>query len=458
MNFTPEIVWSQCLQYIKDNIQEEAYEKWFVPIRPMHIQDNVLTIQVPTDFFYEFLETHYVGLLKKALHRFLGKNAQLMYDIKLQQGDNSTVATKKIPSANTPKKTNTHPFENNTKKNKVYSQLNPKYNFDSFVKGGCNELSIEAGLTIAKEPGKTAFNPCFIYSGIGLGKTHLVNAIGLEIEQKYPEKQVLYVSMERFIQQFMGASRENKRNDFIHFYHNVDVLIVDDIQFLSGKEGTQKVFFEIFNYLHQNGKQVILTSDKAPTDMQDIEERLISRFKWALVASLTLPNIETRIEILKRKLEIDGIEMPQEVVAYLAKNIKTNIRDLEGGCINLIARASLVKTPYTIDLAKQVIRLFVGKKKHEITTEYIIKTISEHFNVSRDLLNSKKRQAYIVRPRQIAMYFAKQYTNDPLASIGNKIGKRNHATVLHSCKIVENLKETNKKFRKELEEISYKFE
>jgi chromosomal replication initiator protein len=295
-----------------------------------------------------------------------------------------------------------------------------------------------------------------IFGGVGLGKTHLAHAIGVEIKDKFPEKTVLYISAEIFTQQYIESVKKNTRNDFIHFYQLIDVLIIDDVQFLSGKAGTQDVFFHIFNYLHQNGKQVILTSDKAPVDMQDIEQRLLSRFKWGLSAELHQPDYETRISILRNILYRDGVEMPDEILEYVAKHIKSNVRELEGAIISLIAQSSFNKREINIELAKQVVEKFVKNIKREISIDYIQKVVSDYFQLDTETLKSKTRKRHIVQARQLAMYFSKKFTKSSLANIGSQIGDRDHATVLHAVKTVDNLVATDKQFKKFVEDINKK--
>jgi chromosomal replication initiator protein len=340
---------------------------------------------------------------------------------------------------------------------KIESQLNPNYNFDNFLEGDSNRLARSAGMAVANKPGGTSFNPLLVFGGVGLGKTHLAHAIGVEIKDKYPERTVLYISAEKFTQQYIESVKKNTRNDFIHFYQLIDVLIIDDVQFLSGKSGTQDVFFHIFNHLHQNGKQVILTSDKAPVDMQDIEQRLLSRFKWGLSAELQSPDYETRISILKNKLYRDGVEMEDDIVEYVAKHIKSNIRELEGAIISLIAQSSFNKKEVTIELAQLVVEKFVKNTKREVSIDYIQKVVSDYFEMDVATLQSKTRKRHIVQARQLAMFFAKKFTKASLASIGSQIGKRDHATVLHACKTVDNLAETDKQFKKYIEDLTKKF-
>ena len=470
MNQSPSSVWNNCLSFIEDNIQPQAYSTWFKPIVPVKITDNVLSIQVPSKFFYEWLEEHYIKILKLALTKELGKDARLVYVIKMENTfGNKEPYTEKIPSSNNSslKSQNVEtPFISFTSELKnpfiipgirnlqIESQLNPNYTFENFLEGDSNRLARSAGLAVANKPGGTSFNPLLIYGGVGLGKTHLVHAIGVDIKKSYPDKTVLYISSEKFTQQYIDSVKKNNRNDFIHFYQVIDILIVDDVQFLSGKSGTQDVFFHIFNHLHQNGKQVILTSDKAPLDMQDIEQRLLSRFKWGLSAELQTPNFETRVSILKNKLFRDGVEIDDEITEYVAKNINSNVRELEGAIISLIAQSSFNKAEITLDLAKDVISKFVKNTRREVSIDYIQKVVSDYFQMNIETLQSKTRKRHIVQARQIAMYFAKKFTKASLASIGTQIGRRDHATVLHACKTVDNLSFTDKQFRKYVEDLN----
>ena len=469
---TAQSVWENCLDFIKDNIQDQAFKTWFEPIKSVELTDNALYIQVPSKFFYEWLEEHYVKLLKVALTKELGPTAKLLYKIKMENTyGNNVPYTEQLPSS---QRSSVKPQEvdfpivnkNAELRNpfvipgirnlKIESQLNPNYSFDNFLEGDSNRLARSAGMAVANKPGGTSFNPLLIFGGVGLGKTHLAHAIGVEIKDKYPEKTVLYISAEIFTQQYIDSVKKNTRNDFIHFYQLIDVLIIDDVQFLSGKSGTQDVFFHIFNHLHQNGKQVILTSDKAPIDMQDIEQRLLSRFKWGLSAELHQPDYETRISILKNILYRDGVEMSDDIIEYVAKNIKSNVRELEGAIISLIAQSSFNKREITVELAKQIVEKFVKNVKREISIDYIQKVVSDYFQLDLEILQSKTRKRHVVQARQLAMFFAKKYTKNSLANIGSQIGDRDHATVLHACKTVDNLVSTDKQFKKFMEDINKK--
>ena len=472
MNISAQTVWENCLDFIKDNIQPQAYKTWFEPILAIKLDNHALSIQVPSKFFYEWLEEHYVKILKVALTKELGINAKLVYIIKMENTyGNKQPFTEKIPSLNRssiysqeadiPLKTKNPELKNpfvipGIRNVKIESQLNPIYTFDNFLEGDSNRLARNASIAVANKPGGTSFNPLLIFGGVGLGKTHLAHAIGVDIKDKYPEKTVLYISAEKFTQQYIESVKKNNRNDFIHFYQIIDILIIDDVQFLSGKSGTQDVFFHIFNHLHQNGKQVILTSDKAPVDMQDIEQRLLSRFKWGLSAELQKPDFETRVSIVKNKLYRDGVEMPEDIIEYLAKHITTNVRELEGAIISLIAQSSFNKKEITLSLAKDIVEKFVKNTKREVSIDYIQKVVSDYFQMDIDTLQSKTRKRHIVQARQLAMFFAKKFTKASLASIGSQIGKRDHATVLHACKTVDNLSTTDKQFRKYVEDLTKK--
>jgi chromosomal replication initiator protein len=458
-----KVVWENCLEVIRDNVPYQSYRTWFEPIVPIKLDGKVLTIQVPSQFFYEWLEEHYISLLKKTVKKEIGTEGRLEYQIIMENGYNSTKPySVRVPtnSATTKNQPVTMPMDlgrsdairnpfiiPGLKKVKVESQLNANYNFDNFIEGDCNRLARSAGYAVANKPGGTAFNPLLLYGGVGLGKTHLAHAIGIEIKEKDPSKTVLYVSSEKFTHQFIDAVKNNNHNDFVHFYQMIDVLIVDDVQFLAGKDKTQDVFFHIFNHLHQNGKQLVLTSDKAPVEMQGMEQRLLSRFKWGLAADLSSPELETRIAILRKKIYQDGIELPEEVLEYLAYSITTNIRELEGALISLLAQASLNKKSIDLDLAKQMIDKFVKNTAREISIDYIQKVVSDYFDMPIELMKSKTRKREVVQARQIAMFYAKNMTKASLATIGAQCGGKDHATVLHAYRTVNNLIETDKQFR-----------
>lgn len=466
-------VWESCLEIIKDNVSSQSFKTWFEPIKPVKLSANVLTIQVPSQFFYEWLEEHYITLLKKTIKKELGAEGRLEYSIIMENNYNNSSKpyTVKIPtnskkelknpSVSMPIDLNQNSIRNpfiipGLKKVNVESQLNANYSFENLVEGDCNRLARSAGFAVANKPGGTAFNPLLIYGGVGLGKTHLAHAIGIQIKNEFPNKTVLYVSSEKFTQQYIDSVRNNNQNDFIHFYQMIDVLIIDDVQYFAGKEKTQDVFFHIFNHLHQTGKQLVLTADKAPVELQGFEQRLLSRFKWGLAADLQTPGLETRIAILEKKVYADGIDLPKEVIEYLAYSITTNVRELEGALISLLAQSSMNKKAITLELAKQMIDKFVKNTAREVSIDYIQKVVCDYFDLPIELLKSKTRKREVVQARQIAMYFAKSMTKSSLATIGLHCGGKDHATVLHACRTVNNLMDTDKRFKNYIEELNKK--
>ena len=470
-------VWENCLSVVKDNVHSQSFKTWFEPIVPIKLENNVLTIQVPSQFFYEWLEEHFISLLKKTIKKELGSDGHLEYSI-IMDSSNETNSPFSVlyPTSNSRATKNplvSMPLDLNRgttkdipnpfiipglKKIRVESQLVEGYSFENFIEGDCNRLARSAGYAVAENPGKTSFNPLLLYSPTGLGKTHLAHAIGLQVKNNFADKTVLYVQTEQFINQYIESVRNNNQNDFVHFYQMIDVLIIDDIQFLAGKEKTQDTFFHIFNHLHQNSKQIIITSDKPPVELKGMEPRLLSRFKWGLSADLQMPDLETRIAILKRRLYKDGIEIPLEVIDYLAYSITTNIREMEGALISLIAQSSLNKKSITIELARQMIDKFVKNTTHEISIDFIQKIVCDYFGLPVDQINTKTRKREIVQARQLAMYFSKKYTKSSLAIIGLHCGNKDHATVLHACKTVSNLIETDKNFRTFVNEINKKIQ
>ncbi len=473
-------VWENCLKIIKENLgseNEQVYRTWFEPIVPIQLEDNVLTIRVPSQFFYEWLEEHFIDLLKKTIRLQLGPNGMLKYSILMDTSIADQPIATNIPSVgrqatvNRPKDVpmvisedeNGHEIPNpfvwpGLQKLRINSQLNGNYTLENFIEGDCNRLARAAGYAVAEKPGLTSFNPLFLHGGVGLGKTHLAHAIGIKTKELHPDKTVLYVTSEQFLQQYVDAVKNKNTNDFIHFYELVDFLILDDIQFWSNKGiHTQEAFFQIFNYLHQRHSQIIITSDKAPSELGTLEPRLLSRLKWGLSADLLVPDVETRLAILRQKLANDGIDMPEEVIEYIAYNINTNIRELEGALVSLIAQASLNHRQITLDLAKQMIDQFVKSTSREITIDYIQKVVCDYFKLPLDSVLSNSRKRELVTARQLTMYFAKKMTKSSLAIIGLQCGNRDHATVLHACKNVVNLSETDKQFHHWVEDLEKKF-
>lgn len=463
-------VWHSCLRIIKDNVSPISFKTWFEPIVPVKLEKSILTIQVPSPFFYEYLEEQYIDILRKTLRKELGVDAKLEYSVVMENTSfaNSKPYTVKFPTQNKtdlknkpvsiPVNNQEYQIKNpfvipGIKKLYVDPQLNPDNTFSNFVEGECNRLARSAGLAVAHAPGKTAFNPLLLYGNSGLGKTHLAQAIGIEAKQKFPEKTVLYVNAAKFQTQFVEAIRNNNKNDFLHFYQMIDILIIDDVQEFAGKEKTQDTFFHIFNHLHQSGKQLIFTSDKPPVELQGLEQRLLSRFKWGLSADLQSPDFETRIAILKKKIYNDGIIVPDEVIEYIASNITNNIRELEGALISLLAQSTLNKKDITLELTSEMVDKLVKSTRKEISIDYIQKIVCEYFGLPSDVLQTKTRKREIVQARQIAMFFSKSMTKSSLSTIGSIIGGKDHATVLHACKTVNNLKDTDKRFKSQIEDI-----
>ncbi len=469
---TCEHVWDNCLKIFKDNVNAQSYKTWFEPIKPVKIEGNILTIQVPSQFFYEWLEEHYVSILRKTIKRELGNDARLEYQIIVDNNNNPSPYTVNIPTYSAPVSKNPEvaaplalgaPIKNpfiipGLKKVNIDSQLNNAYTFDSFVEGDCNRLARSAGYAVANKPGGTSFNPLVIYGGVGLGKTHLAQAIGNMVKQNFANKTVLFVPSEKFTNQFIDSLKNNGVNDFIHFYQLIDVLIVDDIQFFANKDRTQDIFFHIFNHLHQSGKQLILTSDRAPRDLEGMEERLLSRFKWGLSADLGTPDFETRIAILEKKMYNDGIDLPREVVEFVAYNISNNVRELEGALISLLAQASLNRKEIDVELAKKIVKNFVKSISREVSIDYIQKAVCEYFSVQPDKLKEKTRKRSVVQARQLSMYLAKNFTKNSLKVIGRHFGGRDHSTVIHSCQAVKDMMDTDKEFRESVAELEKKIQ
>ncbi len=468
-----ERIWNNCLNVIKDNVPSISFRTWFEPIVPLKLENDILTIQVPSPFFYEYLEEQYIDILRKVIKKELGSEAKLEYNVVMQNNsyNNSKPYTVKFPAKsskeikNTPVSVPLDASENTIrnpfvipglKKLDIDPRLNPENSFDNFIEGECNRLARSAGYAVSKNPGGTAFNPLLIYGDSGLGKTHLAQAIGIEVKELFPEKTVLYVNANKFQTQFVDAIRNNNKNDFLHFYQMIDVLIIDDVHEFAGKEKTQDTFFHIFNHLHQSGKQLILTSDKPPVELQGMESRLLSRFKWGLSADLQAPDFETRMAILKKKTYNDGIELPEEVLEYISTHISDNIRELEGALISLLAQSTLNKKEITLDLTKEMIDKLIKSTKREISIDYIQKVVCNYYNIGLEMLQSKTRKREIVQARQVAMFFSKSMTKSSLATIGSQIGGKDHATVLHACKTVNNLIETDKRFRLQVDEIEKK--
>jgi len=462
-------IWSNCLRVIKDNLKTETYQAFFEPIIPISVKQNVLTLEVPTPFFYEYIEEHFVDLLKKTIRKELGPDAKLEYSIPVGKNSGNHHNTV-IPGSNRTRNLENAPIQRpvetsirnpfivpGLKKLDIPSQLNFEYSFSNFVEGECNRLARHAGWAVAEKPGGTAFNPLFLYGESGLGKTHLAQAIGIRVKEQMPNKTVLYVNATKFTTQYTDAYLKNEINNFLHFYQCIDVLIIDDVQEFVSKKSTQNTFFEIFNHLHQGGKQLILTSDKPPVELQGIiNERLLSRFKWGLSTELQAPGYKTRLEILKHRAYRDGIELTDDVLEFVAKNIVNNVRELEGALIGLLAQATLNKKAITLELAESTVEKLIKHTKRELSVDYILQVVSDYFrtDVKNVLSNSRKRE--VVQVRQVAMYFARQMTKTSCKGIGAQLGKKDHATVLHACRTVNDLMSIDRRFKIQMQELEGK--
>ncbi len=446
---TPQ--WNQCLAIIRDNIDEQAYDKWFEPIKPLKYVDNTLTIEVPSPFFLELLEENFAKLIRYTLNKVYGESTKLMYRCTVDQ-ENKKGGYADVSGTN---------MANDTKitANSFASNLNQRYSFSTFIEGDCNKLPRTAGINIASQPGKNIFNPLFIYGKSGVGKTHLANAIGLKVLELHPQKRVLFISSSLFQLQYTEAARTNQVNDFINYYQSLDVLIVDDIQeFGEGnKKQTQNIFFQIFNHLQQTGKQLVFTCDKKPAELDGMEDRLLTRFKCGLSAEIELPDFDTRKAILKANIEKDGLKISDNVINYIAENVTGSIRDLEGTVISIVAQSTMNQRNINIELAKKVISNIVASSQKNLSVAEIRDMVCDFYGVSLESLLSESRKREIVQARQVAMYFAKIKTKDSLTTIGTTIGKRNHATVLHACKTVQDLIDTDKSFRSSIEELNRMF-
>jgi chromosomal replication initiator protein len=445
-----QTVWTDCLRVIRAGVSPDQFTMWFDPIIPYRLADQVLTIQVPSQFFYEFLEDNFVHLLRRALDESIGREGQLEYSIIVDQGDaKNRPLTVNVPTAKSTKSAKpdsvnpnilVSPFKlKDLDSLELDSYLNPSYTFENYVEGDCNRLARSAGFAVADRPGVNSFNPLMIYGGVGLGKTHLVQAIGNHIKNSQIGRFVLYVTSEKFTNQFLNAIKSDTLRDFTQFYMQVDVLVIDDVQFLQKKEKTQEIFFHIFNHLHQSGKQIIMTSDRPPRDLAGLEDRLLSRFKWGLTADLQTPDLETRIAIIQKKLLAEGVYIDIQVIEYLAHTINTNVRELEGVIVSLMAQASLNRREIDLDLAKTTLRHIMQDQEKEVNIDTVQEAVADYFGVSVADLKAKSRKRELVYPRQVAMFVAKEKTTLSLKSIGYHFGGRDHTTVIHAIHAVNDM-------------------
>ncbi len=445
-------IWTTFLSNIKEKLSDQSFVTWFKPIVPVNLQGKNLTVQIPSQFFYEFLESHYNHLILESLEKTLGPGAKLIYSIvvnsstEIINGDDNN-------ALKLPKKLNSIEEDIN-----YDSHLNNRYTFENFVEGSNNQFARAASLAVAKSPGQTTFNPLVIYGGVGLGKTHLIQAIGNSVKYQGKAKRVLYVSSEKFTIDFIDSIQNNKTTEFSNTYRNVDVLLVDDIQFFTNKERTQEEFFHTFNTIHQNGKQIVLTSDRPPKELKGIEERLISRFQWGLVTDIQIPDLETRIAILQKKAEENKLALHKDIINLFATNITSNIRELEGSLIRLLAASSLQGQDITLGLAKSVLKELRLDRKIDLSVEDIQRIVSNYFSISEDQIRAKNRKKEVAIARQISMYLSKKMTNNSFKTIGLHFGGRDHSTVIHAIKTVEQLKKKDKKIKEDLKSLQRKID
>jgi len=445
---------------------EGSFDLLFDKVQPLSLVEGNLTLLVPSDFYKEYIEDNYLSLLSVALKKYIGKGVKLWYSVSelKEKGKDKTEVTYKGRGEQYPKVQEVRPASfvgsvvnpfvvPGIKKVNIDSNLNPALSFENFIEGESNKFAFTVAKTIAGRPGQTSFNPLFIHGGVGVGKTHLAHAIGLEVKNLFPEKVVLYLSSEKFIQQFVAAAKSQNKTDFGNFYQMVDVLIIDDIQFLSGKSATQDMFFHIFDHLHQNGKQIVLTSDKAPVDIQDIQERIVSRFKWGLSAEVKSPDFSTRKKIITDKLSRDGIKLTEEMIDFLASEVNSNVRELIGVINSVIAHSMIYKSDLSLDLLKETINKIAANQKKNINIPYIQDVVCDYFGIRKEQLLSKTRKREIALPRQLAMYFSKEYTNATFAKIGEEMGGKDHTTVMYACETIKDVSKVDKEIKKYLKDL-----
>ena len=444
--------WAQCQTILADNLTASAYQTWFAPIVPLQFAEGVLVLQVKSQFVAEYIEENYIPLLSAAIIRVFGQGTRLEYRVLI---DAASGAGTMLPSAGAPARSiSTNQWGTPVvASNEDLPKLNELYTFDSFIAGEPNKLARTAGLAVAKQPGYTAFNPLFIYGGSGVGKTHLACAIGHQALAINPQARVLYVSANTFKLQFQDARKENRIPDFLNFYQSVDVLIVDDIQYFAGLKGTQDTFFHIFNYLQQSRKQLILTCDRPPVELKDIEERLLTRFKWGLSAEITRPDYQLRRNILLSKMRRDGITLSEQIVEFIAMNVRDSVRDLEGILASLLAHSTLTDKEIDLQLAEQVVSHIVALQPQKTTVDDVLYAVAKHYNLSEKALVAQNRSKEIVQARHIAAYLSKQLTDSSLTEIGFRLGRRTHATVLHSIDYVRETMEFDPVLRQQIAQL-----
>ena len=465
MNNSHKALWDDCLRLIQANVTEQQYKTWFAPIvfESYSEANNTLLVQVPSPYVYEYLEQYYVGLLSKVLVRVFGTKVVLRYRVLTDKGHG---IVQDIDSEGPSEIENPRPLRGGNQAPTVLDaatpqqlnpQLDPKKTFQNFIEGNSNKLPRTVGLSIAEHPGKTTFNPFFIFGPSGCGKTHLINAIGVRCKETYPQKRVLYVSARLFQVQFTDSVRHNTTNDFINFYQSIDVLIVDDIQEWMNSPKTLDTFFHIFNHLFRCGKQIILASDRPPVDLQGMKDRLLTRFACGLIAELEKPNVQLCIDILNAKCHRDGLKIAADVIQYIAETANGSVRDLEGVVNSLMAYSIVYNSKIDLRLAERIIKRAVKVDDHPLTIDDILEKVCGHFRVEQRHVFSKSRKREYVQARQVSMYLAQKYTKMPAGRIGQLIGNRDHSTVIHSCNTIEKRLKVDKAFSAELSSIENSF-
>ena len=458
-------LWDNCLEIVRQNVTEQQFKTWFAPIvyESFTEKDSTLLVQVPSPYVYEYLEEHYVGLLSKVLSRVFGSGVVLRYRIVTDKTHGLTqVIDGDQPGDIAPRKPVTRADKSPTVLDAVQPQeldpqLDAKKTFHSFIEGNSNKLPRTVGITIAEHPGKSMFNPFFVFGPSGCGKTHLINAIGVRCKELYPQRRVLYVSARLFQVQYTDAVRQNTTNDFINFYQSIDVLIVDDIQEWATSPKTLDTFFHIFDHLFRLGKQIILASDRPPVDLAGVKDRLLTRFSCGLIAELERPNEQLCIDILNAKCRRDGLTIPADVIRYIAQTANGSVRDLEGVVNSLMAYSIVYNSSVDMRLVERVIKRAVKVDNHPLTIDDILDKVCGHYNVAQQHVFSKSRKRDYVLVRQVSMYLAQKYTKMPASRIGQLIGNRDHSTVLHSCSAVEQRLKVDKAFSAELSSIENSF-
>jgi chromosomal replication initiator protein len=417
-------LWSEALEEIKDRVGKQNFDTWIKPVRFIAKNRNEVTLEVPNKFFRDWLTENYIGQIENILATFAKQDIKIVFSVNQKLATRSTV--EKIPKKD----------EKERDKPPRTSNLIPKYTFENFVIGASNQFAHAACMAVANQPGDH-YNPLFIYGGVGLGKTHLVNAIGHWAEAQRAGLKVVYLSSESFMNELIGSLRRDRMDEFKAKFRTVDILILDDVQFLAGKERTQEEFFHTFNSLYESHKQIVITSDKFPKEIPGLEDRLRNRFEWGLIADIQPPDVETRIAILQKKAEVEGVRLPSDVAIFLATHINSNVRELEGSLTRLGAFSSLTKTPITLELTKEVLRNTLRGAEKDLTVEGIQKTICDYFNIRIGDLKAKRRTQNIALPRQVAMYLCRKHTENSFPAIGDKFGGRDHSTVIHASKTIE---------------------